>query len=107
MPEDVGEFDALAEDVLLRGLAEIMNKRGFALLGVIALREKDGAVSTLGKVEVTQSKEFAEALRALADQIDGIARPAKFSIFGNRARRQVGAIRTPTRLVVFDRSKRH
>ena len=32
MPEDVGEFDALAEDVLLRGLAEIMNKRGLGLI---------------------------------------------------------------------------
>lgn len=68
------EIDANAiEESLLRVLADTMRDRGFMLLSVVALCEADGAVATLGNVQVTQSSEFARLLRDLADEIEGSA----------------------------------
>lgn len=58
------------EDVLLRTLARAIAGRGFEMLGVVVLRKGDGAVSTLGNANITQSLGFAELLRDLADQIE-------------------------------------
>lgn len=58
------------ENVLMRSLASAVAGRGFKMLGVVVLRDHDGAVSTLGNAEITQSRGFAELLRELADEIE-------------------------------------
>ncbi len=58
------------EDVLLRALDRAVAGRGFQMLGVVVLRESDGAVSTLGNPGITHNLGFAELLRDLADQIE-------------------------------------
>lgn len=58
------------ENVLLRSLGHAVAGRGLTMLGVVVLREGDGAVSTLGNVEITQSLGFAELLRDLAREIE-------------------------------------
>ena len=60
----------LTEDVLVRRLARAMSNRGFALLGVIGVCEDDGAVATLGDVQITQCAEFARLLHVLANEIE-------------------------------------
>ena len=60
----------LNEDTLLRSLARAMRARGFSLLGIVAMHEEDGSLVTLGDAETTQSGDFAEILRCLADQIE-------------------------------------
>jgi hypothetical protein len=47
-----------------------MSNRGFALLGVIGVCETDGAVATLGDVQITQCAEFARLLHELANEIE-------------------------------------
>ena len=65
------------EEVLLRALGRAVAGRGFEMLGVVVLRRGDGAVSTLGNTDITQSLGFAELLRDLADQIEAnLNRPA-------------------------------
>jgi hypothetical protein len=58
------------EDALLHSLAVAMKARGFALLGIVALREADGALATFGQASITESAEFKEILRCLADQME-------------------------------------
>ncbi len=58
------------EDVLLHSLAAAMKARGFTLLGVVAMREADGALATFGQPSITESAEFKEILRCLADQME-------------------------------------
>jgi hypothetical protein len=60
----------ITENVLVRRLAEEMRNRGFSLLGVIGICENDGAVATLGDVQITQCAEFASLLHDLAQTIE-------------------------------------
>ena len=59
-----------AEDALVHSLAAAMNARGFSLLGIVAVRDTDGALATFGDASVTQSEDFAAMLRCLAEQIE-------------------------------------
>jgi hypothetical protein len=68
------------EDALLRSLATAMKARGFALLGIVAVRETDGALATFGQPSITESEEFKDILRALADQIEMAATQAEDEI---------------------------
>jgi len=58
------------EDALLHSLAAAMKARGFTLLGVVAMREADGALATFGQPSITESAEFKDVLRTLADQME-------------------------------------
>lgn len=59
-----------AEVTLFEMLAAAMRGRGFALLGVVAVRQADKALTTFGHPAITESAEFKDILRCLADRIE-------------------------------------
>lgn len=57
------------EDNLLCALKSAMQRRGLTILGFVAV-DAEGSLAAIGDKITTQSAEFAEILRCLADQID-------------------------------------
>ena len=75
----MGQDEILAnriEDDLLRELTAAMRARGFTLLGVLAICDKDNSVATFGDAKITQSAEFGDLLHDLGEQIRLDAKPS-------------------------------